>query len=360
MNETETGEAAVAPRKVVLTNSLSPGDVVMLTAAVRDLHQTYPGQFLTDVRTPFPDLWENNPYLTSLDSADPDVTTLECHYPLIDNSNTTPHHCIHGFRHFLNEELKLSIKPTTFWGDIHLSELEKSWYSQIHEIVRSDVPFWILDAGGKYDVTIKWWDIERYQAVVNAFRDRILFVQVGCEGHHHPRLDGVVDLRGKTSLRQLMRLIFHSEGSLCSVTALMHLTAAVPLKDETRVFRPCVVVAGAREPAHWEAYPDHQFIQNVGALPCCLQGGCWKDRVYPLGDGDERDAPERLCTDPRGTLPRCMDMITADEVIRRIEVYYEGGALSYLTREESEMARRALVATRGNSFVGGDAGKNIR
>jgi hypothetical protein len=28
-------------------------------------------------------------------------------------------------------------------------------------------------------------------------------------------------------------------------------------------------------------------------------------------------------------LPRCMDMISAEEVIRRIELYYEGGSLSY-------------------------------
>ena len=31
-----------------------------------------------------------------------------------------------------------------------------------------------------------------------------------------------------------------------------------------------------------------------------------------------------------GALPRCMDMITADEVIRRIEWYFRGGALEYL------------------------------
>ena len=28
-----------------------------------------------------------------------------------------------------------------------------------------------------------------------------------------------------------------------------------------------------------------------------------------------------------GTLPRCMDMITADEVIRRIDLYFQGGAV---------------------------------
>lgn len=39
-------------RKLVLKNSQSPGDIVMLTAAVRDLHRSYPGQFVTSVRIP--------------------------------------------------------------------------------------------------------------------------------------------------------------------------------------------------------------------------------------------------------------------------------------------------------------------
>ena len=332
----------------------------MLTAAVRDLHTRFPGEFVTDVKTPFPDLWKHNPYVTALDPEASDVETLECHYPLVDESNTTPHHCLHGFMQFLGEKLEVNIKPTEFRGDIHLSDQEKAWYSQVYELVECDLPFWIVDAGGKYDVTIKWWDQDRYQAVVNHFRDRVQFVQVGAKGHHHPKLHGAVDLRGKTSLRQLIRLIYHSEGSLCGVTALMHLTAAVPLKRSDRLYRPCVVVAGAREPMHWEAYPDHQFIQNVGALKCASQGGCWKDRTYPLSDGDERDAPDRLCQDVIDNLPRCMGMITADEVIRRIETFYEGGALNYLSSPEAEAGRLAVERTADNIYLDGDAGRAIR
>lgn len=48
-------------RKLVLRNFQAAGDILMLTAAVRDLHRACPGAFATDVRTPFPDLWENNP-----------------------------------------------------------------------------------------------------------------------------------------------------------------------------------------------------------------------------------------------------------------------------------------------------------
>ncbi|MHB8522858.1 MAG: glycosyltransferase family 9 protein [Limisphaerales bacterium] len=329
---------------------LSPGDIVMLTAAVRDLHKRYPNRFITEVRTSSPELWENNPYLTPLSEADSKVEVISCAYPLIDRCNEAPYHCVHGFIHFLNDRLGLRIEPTAFKGDIHLSGQEKLWYSQVHELTGLDTPFWIIAAGGKYDVTIKWWQTERFQAVVDHFRGKIQFVQVGEFGHHHPRLDGAIDLRGQTSLREMVRLVYHAQGVLCPVTALMHLAAAVEVRGGCPANRPCVVVAGGREPAHWEAYPDHQFIHTTGALRCCSNGGCWKDRVVRLGDGDERDKPEHLCVDVAGPLPRCMDLITAEEVIRRIKLYFDGGALQYLAPAQSRAAKRGVTATAKNAY----------
>src|SRR5258708_7210310 len=131
-------------RKIILKNGFSPGDIVMLTAAVRDLHSCYPGGLATDVRTACPELWENNPYLTPLSEADPGVEVLECAYPLIDRCNEAPYHCLHGFIEFLNERLGLAIKPTLFKGDIHLSALEKSWYSQVHELAGEDIPLLLV------------------------------------------------------------------------------------------------------------------------------------------------------------------------------------------------------------------------
>jgi ADP-heptose:LPS heptosyltransferase len=241
----------------------------------------------------------------------------------------------------LNEELGSQIHPTAFKGDIHVSAREKSWFSQVREIFGRDVSFWIVVAGGKKDYTIKWWDTQRYQEVVDHFRGRILFVQVGETRHVHPPLHGVIDLRGKTDLRQPVRLVYHAQGVLCPVTLLMHLAAAVEVKGGRPKNRPCVVVAGGREPPHWEAYPQHQFIHTVGALPCCEHGGCWKSRAVPLGDGDAKD--QNLCVDVVGHLPRCMDMITAAEVIRRIELYFDGGAVSYLTPEEAAHVARFVT-----------------
>jgi len=325
-------------RKVILRNFQSPGDILMLTAAVRDLHLGYPKQFVTDVRTPCPGLWENNPFISTLSDNDPEAELIECEYPLIHQSNQKPRHFLESFIDFLNRRLDLQIKISAFKGDIHISEKEKGWFSQIRELLGEDVPFWIIVAGGKHDYTIKWWDPVRFQEVVHHFQGKILFVQVGEKGHQHPPLKQIIDLRGKTDLRQLVRLVYHAQGVLCPVTSLMHLAAAVELKGGKPKNRPCVVVAGGREPPHWEAYPHHQFLHTVGGLLCCDNGGCWKSRTLPLGDGDPKDKPENLCLDVVGNLPRCMDMITAADVIRRIEFYFQGGACQHLTTEQHNLA----------------------
>jgi hypothetical protein len=133
----------------------------------------------------------------------------------------------------------------------------------------------------------------------------------------------------------------------------MHLAAAVPLKPGVTGDRPCVVVAGGRESPHWEAYPAHQFIHTVGALACCDNGGCWRARTAPLGDGDSKDGPQHLCVDVVRGLPRCMDMITAEHVAERIEFYVSGGRMRQLQPKEiraavpfmSNDAKRSVVAS---------------
>lgn len=324
------------PRRLILTCDQSPGDVVMMTAAVRDLHAANPGAFRTDVRTPAPQLWENNPHLSPLRDDDPSVWVIPMEYDLIHQSNEGPYHFIHGYHRHLEKALGLRIPVTKFKGDIHVSDLEKSWISQVEEEPigwRGD--FWIIVAGGKYDFTAKWWDPARYQRVVDYFAGRIQFVQCGEVGHWHPRLRGVIDLVGKTDPRQFVRLMYHAAGVVCPVTFAMHLAAAVEARPGRPKNRACVVIAGGREPSQWEKYGHHRFLETNGALMCCDNGGCWVSRCQPVGDGDEADLPERLCHKPVSlasdlVIPRCMDLVTAEDVIRSIELYHDGGALDYL------------------------------
>jgi len=314
--------------KWILRCELSPGDIVMLTAAVRDLHRLYPGRFLTDVRTSCPDLWRNNPWLTPLTRRDPEVREWVCRYPLIDRANQEPWHFLHGFCHSLSEGLGVSIHPTAFRGDIHLDAEEMRQPSPVEAVYGKTGPYWIIAAGGKYDYTIKWWHRRRWQEVVNRLRGEVLFVQVGEAQHYHPRMEGALDMRGKTTLRELVRLVYWSAGVVCPVTSLMHLAAAVPVSPGQLGERGCVVVAGGREAPHWEAYPWHRFLHTVGSFPCCASGGCWKVRSVSLGDGHSNDLAENLCVDflVEAGLPRCMAAIDPGMVIQAIRSYGRMGA----------------------------------
>lgn len=327
---------------LTLRNGQSPGDILMLTAAVRDLARAHPGRFDVRVSTPCPALWENNPHAVHVDDPGPDA--IEVGYAeAIQSSNQAPRHFVRGFAMELESKLGLRIPTTEFRGDIHLSDDERGWINQVEQEFGFKGPFWIVVAGGKFDFTAKWWDPDRYQEVVDRLRGRIQFVQVGSDEHFHPRLDGVLDLVGRTDLRQLVRLIHHSAGVLCGVTFAMHAAAAVPV-PHGRPPRACVVVAGGREPVQWEAYPGHRFLSTQGSLPCCAEGGCWKSRATLVGDGDRKDR-EDLCEAPveihprvpfdrsriRGPMRigRCMDMISARDVVAAIESYYQGGFRRY-------------------------------
>jgi ADP-heptose:LPS heptosyltransferase len=328
-------------RKILLVTDLSPGDLLMLSAALRDLKRAHPS-FLVDVQTNVPAIWENNPNITALDRSDPDVEVINVEYPLIHESNTRPWHFIHGYRLFLEQALGVGIPMGEFQGDVYLSDIEKSWMSQVqeHGIHQN---FWILVSGGKYDYTAKWWNPLEFQKVVDHFRDKIVFVQCGEASHHHPPLRNVMNLVGQTDTRQFMRLMYHAAGVVCPVTFAMHLAAAIETKRKMPLKRACVVMAGGREPANWESYPHHRFLSLNGALDCCDDGGCWRSRAFPLGDGDEKDLS--LCVYPEEIdyeimlpsakqksklkIPKCMRMITAKDVIRAIEVHYEGGVLEY-------------------------------
>ena len=322
-------------KKIILRNHQSPGDVLMLTAALRDLHLSHPGKFVTDVDTPFPQLWQFNPHVTKLNSEEK-VEIFQMNYPIIHESNEGPYHFIHGFRLYLEEQLKLSIKATKFWGDIHFAPEERGWISMVHQHFTGwDTPFWLICTGGKLDYTAKWWIPEFAQEVVDYFQDRIQFVQFGADGrdHHHPPLKKVINLVGQTDIRMFMRLMYHASGVICPVTFAMHLAAATPAKPGHPKMKACVVTAGGREPSVFTSYTHHVFLHSNGQMPCCDNGGCWKSRTSALADGDEKDTSLCLDTVPFNgrAVQRCMhDLVTAKDVIRAVEKYHEGGALRYL------------------------------
>lgn len=301
------------PKKLVLQNHLSPGDVVVMTAAVESLHAAYPGEYLTDVRTPVPEIWLNNPWITDIPDDEPHEA-IKMEYPLIHHSNQRAVNFLEGYAAYLAAVLKRPIPLCTNRPHLYLSEEEKNWMPFVTEHFHGGrrVPYAVLVAGTKNDFTAKQWPVEYYQEVVNRTLGRFQWVQIGDSSHDHPKLKNVIDLVGRTCHRTLQRVVYHAEVGLGPTTYLMHLCAAFE--------KPYILVAGGREPNTWNSYPRMHNLHTIGTLPCCTTA-CWRSRVVRLNDSDTKDLC--LCDRPIVGLERpvgqCMSMIKPERVLATLE-----------------------------------------
>lgn len=318
-------------RSIYIEQGQSPGDIIMLTAAVRDIKAAYPSMRI-NVETTAMDIWANNPRLDrSLRREEADAVVY-AEYPDINRSNSGLYHFGHAFRHYLARTLGLNVPQTTsVRGEVFVNQDEAEAFApRLKDWGLPEKGFWLVDAGVKSDYTAKGWELERWQAVVDQTADAVKWIQVGAAEHNHPALRNVVDLRGKTSIRDFILLMHRAGGVITPVSFPMHLAAAVPMFGEPpNRRRPCIVLAGGREPPSWVAYNEHQYVHTCGCLPCCDNGGCWRSRVEPLGDGDEKD--RNLCywrvkSSVTGRpLQKCMDMIFPEQIVLLVRQYLEYG-----------------------------------
>jgi ADP-heptose:LPS heptosyltransferase len=319
-------------KKILFRNTQSPGDIVVLTALIRDLHRTYPRQFTTGVQVSpgCESIFANNPdIVASNDFRKKDKFVAK--YPLIHQSNQKRKHFLWGFIDYFNSKFNTDVKLTEFRPTLYMSEQEKN-YRRIEE------PYWVFLCGGKKDFTTKLWPQSYWQELIDMTCDRINWVQCGTPGHykHIPKKNTHANMVGKTGFRAFAHLIYHAEGVVCYMTAAMHIAAAFN--------RPCVVIGGGREPWWWEAYNEenrlanmrvaqpgwvppadddfvpHRFIHTIGKLPCCRTHGCWKKWVEHEKKGNRCLAVETVGKD---MVAKCKAIITPEQVEQEIFWYYE-------------------------------------
>lgn len=311
------------PIKLIVYNNLCPGDLLAMTAAIEALHQQYPGRYITDVRCFHPAIFDHNPHVTPLNNNDPECVHLWTTYPLVNKTNQRPVHFLEGYVDWFRTQLDIDLVLDTNRPHIYLSDEEKASKSIVEEMT-GNPKYWIVNAGWKNDYTIKKWPTRYYQEVVNHFRGKITFAQIGLTKpfHNHPPLDNVIDLRNKTTIRQLVVTCSKAQGGVGTITCIQHMFASFQ--------KPYVVLHGAREPITWTAYHTQKVFSNIGTLECCKTQGCWRSRIYPLGDGDKKD--NRTCALPimePDPVAKCMDNIKPRHVIEAIEQWYDGGVLKY-------------------------------
>jgi len=293
------------PHRIIFHLDLSPGDTLVFTRALADLHTSYPGEFITDFHGVAREIFDNNPFITPMH--EDHGMHIRLHYPLIKRSNQLPIHFIQAYHSYLANGLGREVPVLGHWPEIYLSEEEEKAPFDL-ELMK---PYWVVVSGGKSDFTNKWPDPFHIGTSI-ARTSRLNWVQVGSDdaGHEHPDVGADIRLVGKTDTRELFRVIRHAEGVVCPNTFIMHIAAAFR--------KPCVVLAGGREPITWFQYPNHRVLHTIGALDCCRESGCWKSRTYALGDGDKAD--ESLCEHPdsHNRRPTCQSMLSADRITQAI------------------------------------------
>jgi len=304
-------------RKIILRQGQSPGDVLTFTRAVGDLKASYPN-YQIDVRSPCSEIWENNPHLTSLKENDPKVEIFTIGYDEINQSGWNGLHFSDAFRHDLEKQLKIPIKKTGIKPELYISDEEKSWYGKPHCEFGWDGPYWVLNAGRKPDNELKQY--HRWQEFADlfnkTFKGVVKLVQVGHPDHIHPKLNGVLNLIGKTNLREMIRLIYWAQGTIGPLSLQFVISAAFE--------QSAVCLAAGKEGVRWHLYPQMRYIYTNGALECCPWDGCWL--------GGEKGSCKNLIDG----VPKCFRLIEPYMINDAVKWYYDGGKLKLPTEEENE------------------------
>lgn len=326
---------------LVIENKNALGDVVVLSALFRDLSTLYPGKW--DLRYAghcSPVLW-HNPHISKIYRERPAhlkviTPTYGDHIKITKDPKGGPqsrYHFLQAYFKDFNRRMKTHAILQEPRGDIHLTEDEKT-------VRPFQQRYWVIFPGWKNDATVKKWSPARWQQLVDALRQcGILCVQTGNSGGgcQNPRLHNVMNTVGISPIRDLFQLIYHAEGVICGITSGMHIAAALQ--------KPCVVVAGGREPWWFEAYVNtreptfgpvasgkvampHRYLHTETLLPCNAYGGCWTNKILPT----EKDKARMYChaptTDDFGEpMPACTKLIEVPHVIEAVMQYYDNGSL---------------------------------
>ena len=125
------------------------------------------------------------------------------------------------------------------------------------------------------------WYPERFQELCAQLRSDVRVIQVGSASDM--KLEGAIDLRGQTTLRQTAAVLANSLVFIGLVGFNMHLARAVDCRS--------VIIYGGREKPAISGYvANKNLYQQVRCAPCWLRNPCEFNR-------------------------KCMDMITVDQVI---------------------------------------------
>ncbi len=319
-------------KEVVFHNRQRLGDMLMFTSGIRDFKKAFP-QVRVNVISIAAHVWDNNPYIDR--SLIPtEANTIKIGPGKLTNmSNRVDWHFANAFRISIEDALNINIPQGESRPDIWLTDEEFNAPPIIKE------PYWIIVIGGEKGWGCKMYPFERWQEFINQNPDT-LFYQLGAAEDKQPRLQGknVIDYVGKTQdkntgIRDLYKIFLNAEGSIGLVSFHMHLSGAL--------YKPSIVIAGAREPVSFTRYPGHQYLATDGCLSCALSA-CWHC--------DINTCPNLIVDETKPNIldrkiPKCVDIITPQDITNALNKYYLGGRLKKGVQSEKPKQFKNIVKT---------------
>lgn len=331
----------VLPKEIIFHNRQRIGDMIMFTCAIRDFKKAFPDTKVGVISTAM-HLWDYNPYvdrkmetyfkngktletITPADYLNGDTNVLKIGPGWLTNaSNRIDWHFANAFRVSIENALDVHIPQGESRGDIWMTRVEYEAPRLFKD------PYWVIITSGEKGWGCKMYPSEKWQEFVDQNPD-INFVQLGSAGDNPIRLKGknVIDYVGKTEdrntgVRDLFKIFLNAEGSISLVSFAMHLSGAL--------YKPAIVVAGAREPVSFTQYSGHRYLATDGCLPCSINA-CWHCDI-------------KACTQLNSkNQPMCVDMIQPEDLTRALRSYYVGGRLQIGTASEKPKQFKNIVNT---------------
>ncbi len=241
------------------------GDELLMTTVFHEMGKR--GMARPAFMSKYPDLFTHNPDIGTLQSWDPRLLELykafrrKPKYPCYmyekiaeaDVHYCPPYPMVARMCKMCSLFGSIDIRPY-----LYLTDAEK----QAGQVTRRQVAIMSSGMSALHKHLNKQWMPERYQAVVDALQGQYDFVQLGAASD--PVLDGTLDLRGKTNLRQTAAVLSQSRLFIGQIGFLMHLARAVDCRS--------VIVYGGREMPFQSGYTCNENLYTP--LTC---SPCWKE-----------------------------------------------------------------------------------
>lgn len=272
----------------ILSFGDSLGDNLLLTTLARELNAR--GFKNVWIKCDHPKLFGNNPYvklvlpyntllsttvlnLLGVKTASPRYTT---YHKETDRDKIPEKHIILKMADSLGLKGKIDTTPNFFFeGD----------EAQQGKLADRQIVITTSTSGSLVSMANKEWYAQRYQQVVDSFYPEYQFVQLGAK--NDAPLNNVIDMRGRSTLRESAAILKNSLLAVTHVGFTMHLARAVNC--------PAVVIYGGRETPAQSGYSCFNNIYSpIHCSPCWLHNTCHYNK-------------------------QCMDMISAATVISAIK-----------------------------------------